>query len=258
MCQLWVWPALPVSSWPEITLASSVFWFDGALVLPEWFCGGFFCLFCFLDLQCPQGCINLCPVAKAAQNKWHRAASHLSLHNHQITNEPFCSTPNTWLKPRGEKLGHLPHLQILLFLQHQTKWKPRKGETCTVLLVTMTMTDTGGLGVAVTSADGRGVAPLITAIEDPIAPESKCSVWGWPQLHSTDTPRYFIGTLWNNPVVVVFLFFSIVGVTTGSCIPCMLHPIRNREWNDSVLHWRITKSKCTAWKYNVLNNGMFT
>lgn len=38
----------------------------------------------------------------------------------------------------------------------------------------MTMTDTGGPGVAVTSADGRGVAPLITAIEDPIAPESKC------------------------------------------------------------------------------------
>lgn len=36
----------------------------------------------------------------------------------------------------------------------------------------MTMTDTGGPGVAVTSADGRGVAPLITAIEDPIAPET--------------------------------------------------------------------------------------
>lgn len=53
----------------------------------------------------------------------------------------------------------------------------------------MTMTDTGGLGVAVTSGDGRGVAPLITAIEDPIVPESKCSVWGWPQLHSTETPR---------------------------------------------------------------------
>lgn len=33
------------------------------------------------------------------------------------------------------------------------------------------MTDTGGLGVAATSADGRGVAPLITAIEDPIVPE---------------------------------------------------------------------------------------
>lgn len=36
----------------------------------------------------------------------------------------------------------------------------------------MTMTDTGGLGVAATSADGRGVAPLITAIEDPIVPET--------------------------------------------------------------------------------------
>lgn len=36
----------------------------------------------------------------------------------------------------------------------------------------MTMTDTGGLGVAVTSGDGRGVAPLITAIEDPIVPET--------------------------------------------------------------------------------------
>lgn len=36
----------------------------------------------------------------------------------------------------------------------------------------MTMTDTGALGVAVTSAGGRGVAPLITAIEDPIAPET--------------------------------------------------------------------------------------
>lgn len=53
----------------------------------------------------------------------------------------------------------------------------------------MTMTDTGGPGVAATSAGGRGVAPLITAIEDPTVPESKCSVWGWPQLHSTDTPR---------------------------------------------------------------------
>lgn len=64
----------------------------------------------------------------------------------------------------------------------------------------MTMIDTGGLGVAVTSGDGRGVAPLITAIEDPIVPESKCSVWGWPQLHST--PRhhadYLIVTVLNN------------------------------------------------------------
>lgn len=40
----------------------------------------------------------------------------------------------------------------------------------------MTMTDTGDLGAGVTKGDDLEVALLITAIEDHIVPESKCSV----------------------------------------------------------------------------------
>lgn len=40
----------------------------------------------------------------------------------------------------------------------------------------MTMTDTGDLGVGVTKGDDLEVVLLITAIEDRIVPESKCSV----------------------------------------------------------------------------------
>lgn len=40
----------------------------------------------------------------------------------------------------------------------------------------MTMTDIGDLEVGVTKGDGLEVVLLITAIEDRIVPESKCSV----------------------------------------------------------------------------------
>lgn len=40
----------------------------------------------------------------------------------------------------------------------------------------MTMTDTGDIGVGVTKGDDLEVVLLITAIEDRIVPESKCSV----------------------------------------------------------------------------------
>lgn len=40
----------------------------------------------------------------------------------------------------------------------------------------MTMTDTGDPEVGVTKGDDLGVVLLITAIEDHIVPESKCSV----------------------------------------------------------------------------------
>lgn len=41
----------------------------------------------------------------------------------------------------------------------------------------MTMTDIGDLEVGVTKGDGLEVVLLITAIEDRIVPESKCSVY---------------------------------------------------------------------------------
>lgn len=47
---------------------------------------------------------------------------------------------------------------------------------CTVLHVTMIMTDTGVLEAEVMKEGDQEVGPLITTIEDPIVLESKCDV----------------------------------------------------------------------------------
>lgn len=79
----------------------------------------------------------------------------------------------------------------------------------------MTMTDTGDPEVGVMKGDGLEVVLLITAIEDPIVPESKCVVGVWLQPHSS---------LWEEKHHVAYLVVNndnlllLWGVTCGSYV----------------------------------------
>lgn len=108
------------------------------------------------------------------------------------------------------------------FSQHQIKWKPRRGGIYTVLLVTMTMTDTGDLEVGVMKGDDLEVALLITAIEDHIVPESKCSMC------LTSTTQQSLGAktphwLFNCYKFWIFFFCNIL----WKLCTCMLHHMRH-------------------------------